>query len=125
MRAIRVESHLDMCAFTACFYYACPNAHFVGIFTNGIWARVGTTNFHSKVDSLGCFFGLWPWMMLESSNRIASEAKTQEEMELGAWQMPRQVPPVLREIRVHPCIPTPTLALALLDSRGQEERIKH
>lgn len=31
-------------------------AHFGGIFTDGIWVRVGTTSFGSQVDSLGCFF---------------------------------------------------------------------
>lgn len=58
------EGHLDgeplghVCLHCLYFYHARRNAHFGGVFTNGIWARAGTTSFGSQENSLGCFFSV-------------------------------------------------------------------
>lgn len=74
-----MESCLDMCAFTACVYRACTNAHFVDVWDLG-----------QRGHHLLWFQSRQPWVLLflgqnslnlESSSRRASEAKAQEEIE--------------------------------------------
>lgn len=77
-----MESHLDMCAFTACVYRACTNAHFVDVFTKWDLGQRGHRLlwFQSRQPWVLLFFGQSS-LNLESSSRRASEAKAQEEIE--------------------------------------------
>ena len=113
-----------------CSDRARTNARWGGIFTNGIWARVGTVFFGSQVDSLGYFFSLAPGhggceKVPLGTLRIASEAKSRRRHREGAWKVLWPHPSWGRGSEHLQMFSQVWSSFVPVDSRGQEDGVEN